>query len=161
MKCPKCDSKNVVEISNLHSLWGCGECGFQGDGSEFDRVFEARFEIRAIAYRATGDPTGNRFSRACSALAQALRGQAEMEDDVMIFQAPSECLRDVRNATERTAVNALIDCGYDDPVEFVVELYRRADPKQAYDLGLDAALPESIQWAGYDRWQEIREAANA
>jgi len=152
MKCPKCDSKNVIEISNLHSLWSCGECGFQGDGSEFDRVLEARFEIRAMAYRATGDPTGNRFSRACSALLRIQRSETEGYNDIAAFKAPSECNRDVRNYAESEAVNKLAQIGYTDPVEFVIEYHRRLDGKQAYDLGLDAVLPRHIQWEGWDKF---------
>jgi len=38
MDCPRCGSKNVLELDNLHSLWACGNCGFQGDGSVFDDI---------------------------------------------------------------------------------------------------------------------------
>ena len=39
MNCPKCSSHNIAEIDNLHSVWQCLDCGFQGDGAEFDTRF--------------------------------------------------------------------------------------------------------------------------
>lgn len=36
MVCPKCGSKNVHEVDNLHCIWLCGDCGHQDDGAEFD-----------------------------------------------------------------------------------------------------------------------------
>jgi len=103
----------------------------------------------------------DRFSRACSAMIRIGRGENEGYNDIAIFRAPRECNGDVRRWAEREAMNELARIGYADPVEFVVELHRRADGKQVYEMGLDAALPESVQWAGYDRWQEIKEATNA
>jgi len=38
MRCPKCGSTNVLELNNLHTLWGCGNCGYQDDGACFDAV---------------------------------------------------------------------------------------------------------------------------
>lgn len=34
--CPQCKSRDVHEINNLHCLWKCFGCGFEGDGAEFD-----------------------------------------------------------------------------------------------------------------------------
>ena len=38
MNCPICGAteEQLHEIDNLHSVWGCLQCGFQGDGAEFD-----------------------------------------------------------------------------------------------------------------------------
>ena len=36
MRCPECGSTNVREVSNLHMLWQCNDCGYQDDGAEFD-----------------------------------------------------------------------------------------------------------------------------
>ena len=41
MRCPRCGSDNVVEVDNLHCIWACDSCGYQGDGSEFDTTFAA------------------------------------------------------------------------------------------------------------------------
>ncbi|MBN1485310.1 MAG: hypothetical protein JXA37_11375 [Chloroflexia bacterium] len=35
MRCPECGGPHVKEVDNLHSVWACQECGYQGDGSEF------------------------------------------------------------------------------------------------------------------------------
>lgn len=41
MTCPKCGSKNVLEMDNLNSLWACGDCGYTDDGAEFDEDLNA------------------------------------------------------------------------------------------------------------------------
>lgn len=38
MQCPvlSCRSTNLDEVSNLHMIWQCRECGYQDDGEAFE-----------------------------------------------------------------------------------------------------------------------------
>jgi len=42
--CPDCGSMDVREINNLHSIWQCYDCGYQGDGEEFDPEMPGAWE---------------------------------------------------------------------------------------------------------------------
>ena len=52
MRCPECGSRDLIETSNLHSVWRCLECGWEGDGAGCDE------EIDQIAddWAEYGDP---------------------------------------------------------------------------------------------------------
>jgi predicted RNA-binding Zn-ribbon protein involved in translation (DUF1610 family) len=45
MHCPKCGSRNIVEIDNLHMIWKCLDCGFTDDGSEFDPEYAGSEDV--------------------------------------------------------------------------------------------------------------------
>lgn len=45
MFCPRCDSKDVREVDNLHCVWQCMNCGFSDDGSEFDPEYAGSQDV--------------------------------------------------------------------------------------------------------------------
>lgn len=120
------------------------------------RVHDERQFLAQLAERATGDPTGDQFSRACSALLREARGMAAGFEDIARMGAPSECGRDVVRGANRSAAKALAECGYERPVDFVIEAQFRADHKQVYKTGLFDALDENVVWSGFDYWMEVK-----
>jgi len=124
----------------------------------FDRV-DIKTDFEVALQRMVFGSHDDRFSRAVSAIRNITSGFAESQEDIARYHAPSECYTLVARKAAARAKEALDQLGYA-TYEFTLEVLRRADHKQAYDL-LDLDMLDGWEvHRAFEQWKQEQEADN-